>query len=125
MNVLIISTSIYSVRAGASKTRGQNLDDCLTKLSNYSKFYETYSLFFQDLLTQKQKGLTLTLCSLCQGQPRVVIFIKFVERQSEILHAKFQDLRLQVLLKIFKCFTIYGRGGHLGHVTYTIYKSFV
>ena len=26
--------------------------------------------------------------------------------------------------EIFKVFTIYGRGGHLGHVTWTIYASF-
>ena len=26
--------------------------------------------------------------------------------------------------KIFKVFTIYGRGGHLGHVTWTIYINF-
>ena len=26
--------------------------------------------------------------------------------------------------KIFKCFTIYGHGGHLGHVTWTIYINF-
>ena len=28
------------------------------------------------------------------------------------------------LLKIFKCFTIHGHGGHLGHVTLTIYINF-
>ena len=34
-----------------------------------------------------------------------------------MLHAKFQDhIRLVGLKKILKGFTIYGRGGHLGHV---------
>ena len=32
---------------------------------------------------------------------------------------------LSVLVKIFKVFTIYGCGGHLGHVTRTIYINFV
>ena len=35
-----------------------------------------------------------------------------------MLHAKFQDL--PVYEKILKVFTIYGQGGHLGHVTWTI-----
>ena len=42
-----------------------------------------------------------------------------------MLHAKFQDHRTsgsgeEVFLKVF---TIYGRGGHLGHVTLTIYTN--
>ena len=36
-----------------------------------------------------------------QGQPRVIIYINFVELESPMLHAKFQDL---VLEKIFKGF---------------------
>ena len=42
-----------------------------------------------------------------------------------MLHAKFQD---NCLLgsgeDFFKVFTIYGRGGHLGHLTWTIYINF-
>ena len=43
-----------------------------------------------------------------------------------MLHAKFQDHMTtgsggEDFLKVF---TIYGRGGHLGHVTRTIYKNF-
>ena len=37
-----------------------------------------------------------------------------------MLHAKFQDMEKN----IFKGFTIYGRGGYLGHVTWTIYANF-
>ena len=41
-----------------------------------------------------------------------------------MLHAKFQDHKLPVLeKKILKVFKIYGRGGHLGHVTWTIYTN--
>ena len=40
-----------------------------------------------------------------------------------MLHAKFRDHRILVLQE--KAFTIYGHGGHLGHVTWTIlYKLF-
>ena len=43
-----------------------------------------------------------------------------------MLHAKFQDHRIscsgeEAFLKVF---TIYGHGGHLGHVTWTIYINF-
>ena len=43
-----------------------------------------------------------------------------------MLHAKFQDHRTygsgeEIYLKVF---TIYGHGGYLGHVTWTIYINF-
>ena len=42
-----------------------------------------------------------------------------------MLHAKFQDHRTSGSGEFFeKVFTIYGRGGHLGHVTWTIYTNF-
>ena len=42
-----------------------------------------------------------------------------------MLHAKFQDHRTSGSGVFFlKVFTIYGRGGHLGHVTWTIYINF-
>ena len=42
-----------------------------------------------------------------------------------MLHAKFQDHRTSCSGKVFfKDFTIYGHGGHLGHVTWTIYVNF-
>ena len=49
----------------------------------------------------------------------------FVKLETPMLHAKFQDHRTsdsgeEDLLKVF---TIYGRGGHLGHVTWTIYTN--
>ena len=43
-----------------------------------------------------------------------------------MLHAKFQDYRTYGSgEEDFKCFTIYGHGGHLGHVTWTIYINFL
>ena len=43
-----------------------------------------------------------------------------------MLHAKFQDHRTfgSGEEDFFKVFTIYGHGGHLGHVTWTIYTNF-
>ena len=42
-----------------------------------------------------------------------------------MLHAKFHDHRTSGSgEEDFKSFTIYGRGGHVGHVTWTIYISF-
>ena len=43
-----------------------------------------------------------------------------------MLHAKFQDHRTPGSGEVFlKVFTIYGHGGHLGHVTCTIYVHFL
>ena len=42
-----------------------------------------------------------------------------------MLHAKFQDHRTSGSgEEDFKVLTIYGHGGHLGHVTLTIYINF-
>ena len=42
-----------------------------------------------------------------------------------MLHTKFQDHRTSGSGEDFlKVFTIYGHGGHLGHVTRTIYTNF-
>ena len=43
-----------------------------------------------------------------------------------MLHAKFQDHRTSGSGEedFFKVFAIYGHGGHLGHVTWTIYTNF-
>ena len=42
-----------------------------------------------------------------------------------MLHAKLQDHRTSGSGEedFLKVYTIYGRGGHLGHVTWTIYKN--
>ena len=43
-----------------------------------------------------------------------------------MLHTKFLEIGPPVPEKkfFFKVFTIYGHGGHLGHVTWTIYINF-
>ena len=43
-----------------------------------------------------------------------------------MLHTKFRGNRLTGSGEedFFKVFTIYGHGGHLGHVTWTIYTNF-
>ena len=56
----------------------------------------------------------------------VNIYINFVEpKYLNMLHAKFQDHRtIGFGGKVLNDFTIYGRGSHLGHMTYTIYINF-
>ena len=54
------------------------------------------------------------------------MYINFVELFSLMLHAKFQNRRPsgpgeEDFLKVF---AIYSHGGHLGHVTLTIYINF-
>ena len=41
-----------------------------------------------------------------------------------MLHTKLSGNQPPVAEKIFKCFTIYGRGGHLGHVTSIMSSDF-
>ena len=47
--------------------------------------------------------------------------VKRVKLESRMLHAKFQDHIRVVLGSGEKVFNIYGHGGHLGHVTKTIF----
>ena len=54
-----------------------------------------------------------------------MIYINFVELLSLILHARFQNRKPSSSgEKILKVFAIYNHGGHLGHVTLTIYINF-
>ena len=61
-----------------------------------------------------------------QGQPRVIIWINLVVLMHSMLHTKFQGhwpfgSGKEDYLKVF---TIYGHGGYLGHVTWTIWTNF-
>ena len=61
-----------------------------------------------------------TLSLKCpKGRFVALRFIYFVELGSPMLHAKFQDHLTSGSGKkrILNVFTIYGHGGHLGHVT--------
>ena len=55
-----------------------------------------------------------------------MIYTNFVERLSLMLHAKFQNHRPSGSgkEKKIKVFAVYSYGGHLGHVTLTIYINF-
>ena len=57
-----------------------------------------------------------------QGQLRVIIYINFVELENILLRAVFHEFCGRRFLKVF---TINKHGGHLGHVTCTIYISFL
>ena len=70
------------------------------------------------------------LCWPChkigQGHPKVMICVYFVELLSLMLHAKFQNHRPSGSGEedFLRFFAIYSHGGHLGHVTLTIYINF-
>ena len=54
-----------------------------------------------------------------------MIYINFVELHSQMLHTKFQNHRPSGSEEDFlNIFAIYSHGGHLGHVTLTIYINF-
>ena len=57
-----------------------------------------------------------------------MIYINFVELLTLMLHAKFQKHRPsgsgEEDFYLFFFFAIYSHGGHLGHVTMTIYINF-
>ena len=57
---------------------------------------------------------------MSQGQPRVIILTVFVVLSYHMLYTQFQGHQSYLVLekKIFKVFTIYGRGGHVGHATW-------
>ena len=60
-----------------------------------------------------------------QGQSRVIIWRKLVVLEHHMLHTKFQGhLPFGSREDFFKFFTIYGHGGHLGHVTRTVWTNF-
>ena len=56
----------------------------------------------------------------------VMIYTNFVTVQLDclVLHAKFQNHRPSGSGEDFKMFAIYSHGGHLGHLTWTIYINF-
>ena len=50
-----------------------------------------------------------------------MIYINYDGPQSPMLHTKFRRFKRR---RFFIVFTIYGHGGHLGHVTWAIYINF-
>ena len=55
-----------------------------------------------------------------QGQPRVIIWTNYDGLESPMLHTKFHGNRSAGSGEedFWRVFTIYGHGGHLGHVTW-------
>ena len=61
-----------------------------------------------------------------QGQFRVIIWANLVALEHPMLHTKFQGHWLiGCREEDFKVFTIYGHGGHLGHMNRNIWATFV
>ena len=62
----------------------------------------------------------MTMHKIGHGQPMVISYTRYVELESPMLHVNLQIIYSQFRGRSFvKVFTIYGDGGHLGHVTLT------
>ena len=60
-----------------------------------------------------------------QGQPRIIIWANLAGPTTPMLHTKSQGYQPFGSGEDFwRVFTIYGHGGHLGHVTKTIWTNF-
>ena len=58
-------------------------------------------------------------CKIGQGQPRVIIWTNYDGQEPPMLHTNFCGNRSTTFGKedFWRVFTMYGRGGHLRHVT--------
>ena len=84
---------------------------------------------FQQFSPFKRIGDQIQHCrKIGQDQPRVIIYINFVELESPILHVKSQDHRTsgsgEKHYSTIIGFNIYGHDGHFVHVTWTVYIRF-
>ena len=79
----------------------------------------------QILSPSHKRHMNLTYCKEDQGQPRIIIWIIFVR----VLNAVTKFERIQPAgygeIDFYRVFTIYGHGGHLGHMTRTIWTNFL
>ena len=69
---------------------------------------------------EKPKLPNLTPCrKICQGHSRLIIWTNYDGLESLMLHTKFRENRPAGSGEedFWRVFTIYGPGGHLGHVT--------
>ena len=59
-------------------------------------------------------------CKIGQGHSKVIIWTNYDGQESSVLHTKFRENRLTGSGEedFWRVFTIYGHGGHLGHVTH-------
>ena len=106
-------------------------------LAYISNWHDFISIPKSTITTQKWKFLAFQFkcpwnqnwpCrKIGQGQPTVMIYIIFVVLQTLMLHAKFQGNFAQWFWRrrFFKVLSIFEHGGHLGHVTWTIYIIFL
>ena len=63
-------------------------------------------------------------CKIGQGHTRVIIWKNYNGQESQMLHNKFCGNRPAGSGDFWSVFTIYGYGGHLGHVTSIISINF-
>ena len=82
--------------------------------------------YFIIVFPSKRQATIRSCHKIGQGQPRIIIYINFVEVESPMLYAKFKIIGFSVLENtVLKVFTIYWHGSHLGHVTWTIQLLFL
>ena len=100
-----------------------NFDALLYRRAQQQPKYALFQRFpFKSLRDQ-----IWTCHKIGQGQPRVIIYINFEGLNPQMGHTKFQGNWPSSSWEeaFFKNFTIYGHGGHLGHVTWTKYIIFL
>ena len=83
--------------------------------SEFFKYFHSFGLSYQIWPCHK----------LGQGQLRVIIWTNYDGLESQMLHTKFRGNRSTGSGEDFwRVFTIYGLGGHLGHVTSIMSSNF-
>ena len=105
-------------------------------ISMYSLIYNIYQFLFIDFnsfwvihhlsafLYKCIRTQSWPLHEKVYSQPWVIISTKLVVRKCTMLYTKFQWHRPISSKEDLKDFTIYGHGGHLGHVTRFIWTHF-
>ena len=94
------------------------LNVCLYQLSGHRLLYILKNSLFSLFPIEKSKLIpNLTCRKIGQGQPRVIIWTNYDGLESHMLHTKFCENRCSKEEDFWRVYTIYGCGGHLGHVT--------
>ena len=109
---------------GQTAPRGQSFDVNRNVLSLHS-FVASFHYF--TLFTYKSMRDQIWPCrKIGHGQPRVIIWAHLIVLEHPMTHTKIQGHGPfgSEEKDCFYVFTIYGHGGHLGHMTRTIWANF-
>ena len=90
---------------------------------DFNSFYKIYLLSIFPYKGIREQSWSC--CEAGQGQHMIIIWTNFKGPMSLMLYTKFKGHRLVGFGKDFwRVFTIYGHGGHLGHMTRIIWTNF-